>query len=177
MKKLKLLLLTSVLTFSTCFSAFAGVWTHTHDTDWSTNTYDNLWFYIKDDGEYAESEWVQDSDGIWYWIDDSQYLPSFAGIADDGCLYNSKGAYVDFSDGSRKYLTKELSSQIANGMTYEQVVSVLGKEHEVSDSSQSITSYGTYDYLTLKWYSQDAKGSQYVAFTNGVVSYASSYWY
>jgi len=176
MKKLKLLLLTGFLVLSTCFPAFAGTWTHTHDTEWGTNTYDYLWFYVKDNGEYAQSEWVQDSDGTWYWIDDNQYLPTSQGVADDGGLYNSKGAYIDFSDGSRKYLTKELSSQIANSMTYEQVISILGKEHEVDSSSQSITSYGTYDYLTLKWYSKDAKGSQYVAFTNGIVSYASSYW-
>lgn len=170
MKKIKLLLITGILSISACFSAFAGTWTHTYNSD----TFNNLWFYTKDDGNYAKDEWIQDSDGTWYWIDKNHQLPSMYGLSKDGYLYNNKGAFVDISDGSKKYLTQELSSQVVKGMAYDQVMSILGKEHDVFDAKQAAD--GTYNYLYLLWYSKDAKGCQYVIFKKGIVHYASSDW-
>lgn len=170
MKKIKLLLMTGIISISTCFPSFAGTWTNTYNS----KTYDNLWFYIKDDGSYAKNEWVQDDDGTWYWINKRNHLPSSHGLSTDGYLYNNKGAYVDVSDGSRKYLTPELSSQIVKGMAYDQVMSILGKEHSVFEARQADD--GTYDHLYLLWYSADAKGIQYVIFKKGFVHYASSSW-
>lgn len=170
MKKLKLLLITGILTISTCYPCFAGTWTNTYKSE----TYKNLWYYIKDDGTYAKDEWIQDSDGTWYWIDKNNQLPSMYGLSKDGYLYNNKGIYVDVSDGARKYLTKELSSQISKGMTYDQVMKILGKEHDVFKATQAAD--GSYDYLYLLWYSGDAKGCQYVIFEKGIVHYASSDW-
>lgn len=170
MKKMKLLLATAIMSISVCFPSFAGTWTHTYNSE----TYNNLWFYVKDDGSYAKDEWIQDSDGTWYWIDKNYQLPSMYGVSKDGGLYNNKGAYIDINDGSTKYLTKELSSQITEGMTYDQVITILGKEHDVQKATQAAD--GTYDYLYLLWYSGDARGCQYVIFKKGTVHYASSDW-
>lgn len=158
-------------------TAFAanGTWTHTQETKYGVHTWDNLWFYITDRGTYAKNEWVLDHD-IWYWLDADGQLPVYAGVASDGYLYNGLGIYIDFNDASTWALTKELADQIKKGMTYDEVVAILGKEHEVSNSRQVTSSAGNHDYLTLNWYSKDAKGSAYVHLDNGVVTYASSYW-
>ena len=103
MRKTKLFIATLVMSMVLNSTALAGTWTHTHETEWSINTYDNLWFYVKDNGEYAENEWIQDDDGTWYWIDAGGTLPSWAGVATDGSLYDSTGKYIDMTIDGRKY--------------------------------------------------------------------------
>lgn len=174
MKKTKLILATTLMSISISFPAFAGTWTHTHNSGNYNGTYDNLWFYLKDDGNYAKEEWIHDNDGTWYWINNYNQLPSMEGVSTDGYLYNSLGAYVDVSDGTKKYLTRELSSQTAEGMTYDQVINILGKEHDVFKSKQSTD--GTIDYLHLNWYSSDAKGRQDVILKKGIVTLTTLSW-
>lgn len=175
MKKMKLFLVAAIMSVSVCFPALAGSWTHTHDSGSYIGTYDNLWFYIKDNGNYAQEEWIQDSDGTWYWINEYNQLPYTQGVSTDGYLHNSFGAYVDVADGTKKYLTRELSSQAVKGMNYDQVINILGKEHDVYKSKQAAD--GTVNYLHLNWYSSDAKGCQDVILENGIVTHASSNWY
>ena len=154
---------------------YAGTWTHTHSNEWGSYTYDNLWFYIKDDGNYADNEWILDN-GIWYWIDGTGSLAIGSGVAKDGYVYNSDGIWVDTTKGDKWFLTRESAALIKDDMTYEQVVAILGREHEIVSSSQTITSWGTYDYITLKWLSADTRGDMYVYFMNGRVYYCASYW-
>lgn len=45
------------LALMSTFSAFAGTWEKDGDN----------WTYKKDDGQYAEYEWIQDADGSWYY--------------------------------------------------------------------------------------------------------------
>lgn len=44
-------------------------------------------------------------------------LPVYAGIANDGCLYDSEGKYVDMNDG-RQFLAKEAFNSIAEGSSH-----------------------------------------------------------
>lgn len=169
MRKRKLLLVTAVLSGILTFPAYAGTWTHTYETQSKSSVYDNLWFYIKEDGSYANQEWIQDSDGTWFWINEEGYVPLYAGVADDGRLYNCQGIYIDMND-NRRFASQDLYSQIKEGMDYSQVAAVLGKEHEVVDSYQSSFADHTYDYLYLRWYSEDTGSSIMIGFTNGQVS-------
>ncbi|WP_349672407.1 hypothetical protein [Lacrimispora sp.] len=174
MKKMKLLFVTAIISVSVCLPAFAGTWTHTYDDGYHIGNYDSLWFYVKDDGSYAKEEWVQDSDGTWYWIDKYNQLPQMEGLSADGYLFNSSGAYVDVADGTKKYLTRELSSQVVDGMTYDQVINILGKEHDIYKEKR--TADGALEFQHLNWYSSDAKARQDVILKNGNVTHASSNW-
>ena len=55
MRKTKLIIATLAISMLLSSTALAGTWTHTHETEWGINTYDDLWFYVKDSGEYAET--------------------------------------------------------------------------------------------------------------------------
>lgn len=173
MKKLKLALATVFLSAVMAGTSLAGTWTHSYTySDGETVTYDYLWFYIKDDGTYACQEWIQDTDGTRYWLD-STSLPTSPGVADDGSLYDDGGRYVPME--GRAYLTFENATSISMGMTYDQVVAVLGLEHARPDGFfRSI--YGT-DYIECVWVAQDNHGKLTLDFTNGVVTGYSTYWY
>ena len=169
MRKTKLIIATLAISMLLSSTALAGTWTHTHETEWGINTYDDLWFYVKDSGEYAENEWIQDEDGTWYWIDDGGTLPSWAGVATDGSLYDSTGKYIDMTIDGRKYATEELYNQLQEGMTYDQVISILGKEHEITKAERRQIGSQTYDYLQVRWYSQDAESKIRITFKNGLL--------
>ena len=176
MKKAKLFLATLMMSTILANTALSGTWTHTHETDSSINTYDNLWFYVKDNGEYAENEWIQDEDGTWYWIDNDGTLPSWPGVAADGCLYDSTGKYIDMTIDGRKYASEDLYNQLQEGMTYDQVISILGKEHEVRNTERRQIGSETYDYLQVRWYSQDAESSIRITFKNGLLHARHATW-
>ena len=169
MRKTKLIIATLAISMLLSSTALAGTWTHTHETEWGINTYDDLWFYVKDSGENAENEWIQDEDGTWYWIDDGGTLPSWAGVATDGSLYDSTGKYIDMTIDGRKYATEELYNQLQEGMTYDQVISILGKEHEITNAERRQIGSQTYDYLQVRWYSQDAESKIRITFKNGLL--------
>lgn len=98
----KSLLFLSALALSTVMTmpVIAGEWVR-HPS------YDNLWSYIKDDGTYANAEWIKDNTGTWYWITEGSvgYLSNIQGIAPDGYRYNAKGEYIDMNADGRKYMT------------------------------------------------------------------------
>ena len=142
MRKTKLFIATLVMSMVLNSTALAGTCTHTHETEWSINTYDNLWFYVKDNGEYAENEWIQDDDGTWYWIDAGE----------------------------------DLYNQLQEGMTYDQVVSILGKEHEIRNTERRQIGNQTYDYLQTAWYSQDAESDIRITFKNGILHARHATW-
>ena len=169
---LKSIALASALVLSCTTSAFAGSWTH---VDKDGYNWDSLWFYTKDNGVHAQQEWVNDN-GTWYWINESGYIPVFAGIADDGCLYNSQGIYVPTNDGLHHFIDQNMYGQIREGMSAEQVNAILGQPHELSSSSSADYGSQHYDYASYIWYSSNAKSSIYVSYVNGVVSYFSAYW-
>lgn len=165
--------ITSAFAMACTLSALAGSWTH---YDKNGDSWDSLWFYEKDNGEHAESEWITDN-GTWYWIDDAGYVPVIAGISADGYLYNSQGIYVPLNDGAHHFVDQAMYSLIHEGITEEQVNAVLGQPHELSSSSSYNFGSERLDYATYIWYPQRAAGSVYVSYTNGVVSYTAAYWY
>lgn len=172
-RTLKTLAITSAFAAACAFSSFAGSWTHCDKAgfDWS-----NLWFYVKDNGQHAENEWIVDN-GTWYWIDDSGCLGIAPGISTDGYLYNSQGIYVPINDGSHHFVDQAMYNQLHEGMSADQVNAILGQPHELDSSSSSDFGSSHFDYATYIWYSSNAKGSIYVHYTNGVVSFTSAYWY
>ena len=171
--------LSVVMSALMAFPLFAGTWTHTQKSQYYTHTYDNLWFFVKDNGQYAKEEWIKDADGTWYWITDGGYLPTLSGgIAKDGSLYDKDGKWVDMSAATgRHFIDQDMYGRISNGMSYEDAVGVLGPEHEIF--SMNSTSFGstTYNYVTYKWYTKDAKGSMYVQCRDGAVVNSWAYWH
>lgn len=150
------------ISLSMCITALAGTWTYTNQ-DSEENTRRN-WHYIRDDNTNAQSEWILDN-GIWYWIDDQGILPVFwTGIADDGRIYNKKGELIDFTDNRREYLSRESLSMLNTGITYEEVVNILGLEHE-----NDYTFYN-HEYKALYWYSEDLNKKLLIYFTDNVVT-------
>lgn len=162
---------TLVLTFAS--SSLAGTWTHKDSAGYS---WDYLWFYVKDNGAYAKSEWVDDQ-GTWYWINDMGIIPTGSGIASDGCLYNSQGIYVPTNDGAHHFIDQNMYSQIQKGMSADQVNAILGQPHESSTSYASDFGSQHFEYSSYIWYSSDGFGRIYVYYTNGVVSFTSAYWH
>lgn len=148
-------------------TAQAGTWTHTYNDDYGVCTYKNLWFYLKDNGNFAQNEWIQAEDGIWYWFDALATLPNEGGLALDGSMYNGNGEYVDMS--TITFVTEDMYNQLQEGMSYDQVVAILGKEHEVHTSERQQTGDQTVDVLQVKWYSQDFKSSIRLTFNNGIL--------
>lgn len=167
-KVLKMSLISGMLSVVIAFPVLAGTWTQTITyADGVTKEYEYLWAYIKDDGNYAQNEWIQDVDATWYWLTKFYTLPLSGGVSDDGYLFDSKGRYVPM-DG-RFFLTPEGAASVSEGMSYEQVVSVLGIEHERLEM-QSVTEAGIVDYVFCYWYYPENKGDIALRFENGIVT-------
>lgn len=155
MKKSSLAFLIILISTFTYFTALAGTWTKVDSDGYE---YSQAMSYIKNDGTYAREEWVQDTDGTYYWIEYDGALPVGAGISTDGYMYDDIGRYIDFTDGSRKYLDPDVIPAFQAGTTYDQVVSLLGQPHSTVDYYRyyysSYYGYGD-DTITASWYTQD----------------------
>lgn len=167
--------LASALTLLFTSSVFAGTWTHIDEDGYDWGNDSSIWYYIKDNGVYAEKEWVNDN-GTWYWLGEYGTLPFYAGVAKDGCLYNSDGIYVSTNDGVHHFIDRNMYTQLRDGMSADQVNSILGQPHESIDSSSADYGSRHYDYASYKWYTSDAKGYIYVSYINGTVSYYGADW-
>ena len=158
-------LLMTVICFSLTMAqtAWAGEWKQQPNYSYE---YRELWAYQKDDGLMAESEWLL-INGTWYYFGEDGYLPTVPGYAPDGSCYNAKGEYIDLADG-RSFITKEAARPIQVGMSYNEIVSLIGKEHETVSYEQKQVGLATFTYRTLKWYSKDLKYGLIINFTNDV---------
>lgn len=175
MNNLKLSFTTAILSTLMATSALAGTWTHTYtDQNGESETFYSLWCYLKDDGTYANNEWIQDSDGTWYWVEDDYTLPVAAGISPDGYMYDDNGRYVSME--GRSFPTIEQASMIATGMTYEQVLAILGPEHIRSSNQIIFTNDGTTSYAVCVWFFGN-NGKYRLEFLNGEVSDIYGYFY
>ena len=144
----------SVTVLAGALTTWAGEWTHqSPPSEFFGSSYDEaLWYYIKDDGTYAVSEWVYDEgDKEWYWVDDTGSIPMTAGTP-------------------YKFITQEDYDKVQEGMTYRQVVEILGAYHEYSASEKTGTGEDEVLVETLAWYSEKAKGVIYVTFRNDIVA-------
>ncbi len=174
MKKAVLLLSSVILSSVMTLPVFAGQWVHTPG-------YNTLWSYVKDNGQYANNEWVLDNNtGVWYWIsgdiDKIGYINSLPGIAPDGYRFNTKGEYIDMNAGNRKFINADLFSKVHTGMTYEQVTAILGKEHEVFEARTVQEGNKRYDYYCVLYFDESMKGSATVLFENAVAVYTFALW-
>ena len=168
----KKIALTSAFTILFTSHAFAGTWTHTSEEGLVRNW---LWYYVKDDGSYARKEWVNDN-GNWYWLADDGAIPISGGISDDGYLFNDDGIYVPTNDGIHHFVDKNMYAQLQEGMSPEQVDSILGKPHELTGTLSSDFGSNHFDYVTYKWFAADPQSYVYLTYTNGTVSSFCSYW-
>jgi len=75
-----------------------------------------------------------------------------------------------------KYATEDLYNQLQDGMSYEQVISILGKEHEVSNAERRQIGNQTYDYLQVKWYAEDLDSNIRITFKNGLLHARHATW-
>ena len=167
----------SVTVLAGALTAWAGEWTHTSPpSEFFGSSYDeSLWYYIKDDGTYAISQWVYDEDDKeWYWLDETGSIPLTAGVADDGDTYNAVGQWIDVTtEGTPyKFITKEDFEKIKEGMTYEEVVDILGAYHEYSSSEETMVGNEKVLVESLTWYTEKAKGYGIVTFKNDIVALA-----
>ena len=165
----------SVTILAEALTAWAGQWTHqSPPSEFFGSSYDEaLWYYIHDDGTYAFSEWIYDEDDQeWYWVDETGSLPLTAGVAEDGDVYNAWGQWIDVtSEGTKyKFITQEDYDKVQEGMTYEQVIEILGAYHEYCSSEKTGTGANEVLIETLAWYSDMAKGVIYVTFRNDIVA-------
>ena len=62
-------------------------------------------------------------------------------------------------------------------MTYEEVLSILGTEHERTLNSTILDLSGVNSYATCVWYSNTNKGKLTLEFTNGIVTDIYGYFY
>lgn len=85
MKKIVVLGMATVLSCLFSVSAIAGTWE-------SERINNLLWEYryVKDDGDYAKNEWIQDADGAWYHFD-QQGIMQTSQWTEDGYWLNDKG--------------------------------------------------------------------------------------
>lgn len=173
MKKSLLFLSALVLSTMMAIPVMAGKW-----VDEPFLNTDILFSYIKDNGQYAYNEWIKDNN-TWYWIGDgigdAGYIHPFAGIANDGYRYNSYGEYIDMNTDGRKYMTPNLYQQIKKGMSYEQVITILGKEHEnyATIPNPEIDKH-SHRYIT--YYGEDMRNFAEINFTDGIVTSMALSW-
>ena len=121
----------------------------------------------------AISQWVYDEDDKeWYWLDETGSIPLVAGVADDGDTYNAFGQWIDVTtEGTPyKFITKEDFEKIKEGMTYEEVVGILGAYHEYSSSEETMIGNEKVLVESLTWYTEKAKGYGIVTFKNDIVA-------
>ena len=175
MNKAKVILTSAVISTLMAASAFAGTWTRTYTSpDGESETYSTLWCYIKDDGTYAQNEWVQDADGTWYWVEYDCTLPITSGISADGFLYDSDGRYIPME--GRFFPTVEQASAVTVGMSYDKVLAILGQEHVRSDNHIVFTNEGITSHAVCTWFF-GANGKYRLEFVNGAVSDIYGYLY
>lgn len=163
MTKKKLLITVIFFSFAMAQTAWAGEWKQQPNYGYE---YRELWAYQKDDGQMAAGEWLL-INGTWYYFGTDGYLPATAGYAPDGSCYNAKGEYIDLTD-RKSFITREAARQIQVGMSYDEIVALIGKEHETVSFEQKQVGLATFTYRTLKWYSKDLKHGLTINFTNDV---------
>lgn len=171
MKKIGLFLSTLLFSVSVSFPAFSGEWVRSELAS-------DMWNYKKDDGSFANEEWIKDGDN-WYWIEKGLtkgFLPLTPGISKDGYLYNSKGMYVDMKVDGRHFITPELCDNVHLNMSYEQVYSILGKEHEVYKSDSYPESNKQLDVYPVLYYSSDANSTVSIIYLDGHVYSKTPLW-
>ena len=71
-----------------------------------------------------------------------------------------------------KFITKEDFEKIKEGMTYEEVVDILGAYHEYSSSEEIMVGNEKVLVESLTWYTEKAKGYGIVTFKNDIVALA-----
>lgn len=162
-KKISLAFIIVLISSLSYITVFAGTWTKTGPDG---HEYARAVSYIKNDGTYAIDEWVQDTDGTYYWVEYDGALPARAGISTDGYMFDSLGRYIDFTDGSRKYFDPDALPAFQAGTSYEQVISQLGQPHSTVDYNYYYSNtYETDRHTSFTcWYTQEMNGSLAVTF-------------
>ncbi len=115
--KLRLFIVTMLVTLAVGIVSFAGSWTGSYETGWQ---------YVNDDGTYVTGSWMQDSDGLWYyfgpdsimvrdaWVEGEYYLGSTGAmltdtITPDGYQVGSDGRWIRESSTDAYAGTEALS--------------------------------------------------------------------
>lgn len=141
-------------------TAYAGTW------QWQPATSD--WLYLKDDGQYASYEWIQDDDGSWYYF--GRYEDMQTNCRVDGYYLGADGKMVTEADTGNPLSRETLfgtsfikaNSYEDNGDYYKVNVSLYDSnfaanedynDYQVGDSFQVETEYinepGTVTDITI----------------------------
>lgn len=117
--------------------------------EWKQN--DSGWWYENDDGTYQQNKWVD--------VEGTQYF------------FNSDGYWVD----GAKPLTLENYAKIADGMTYDEVVEILGKpaSHDYHGDIGMGTEYVSDAY---SWQSKTGYSISSMIFIGGKVNVKTIVW-
>ena len=99
MKKRLIAIICTALFSMTSVPVFAGTWKQIERQAF----FGNSWYYVKDNGETARSEWIQDN-GKWYYLGESTEMVSdmfsningnVYGFNKDGSMITATGFYAD----------------------------------------------------------------------------------
>lgn len=145
MNKIKLLIISVILTATMSITAFAGQWKQ-----------DSVgWWYQNDDGSYPKNAWLQDIDWKWYYFNDSGYMQTSPITLADGTTYNfaSDGScinrwagaadqtYYDRNDGKEKSVGAVLSER-----DYINSISGIEKPQETQSYPRALTPDAKVDF-------------------------------
>ena len=125
----KIIALAGLAVFLNAGTAFAGNWEKDEIS----------WRYLKDNGQYAEYEWIQDDDGSWYYFGRFGDMQSNTQI--DGCYLRADGKMISEQDTSNP-----LYGETVYGTCYMNVTSYLDLgDHYKAKVTLYDSSFGTSD--------------------------------
>ena len=176
MKKRLIAIICTALFSMTSVPVFAGTWKQIERQAF----FGNSWYYVKDNGETARSEWIQDN-GKWYYLGGSTEMISdrfsningnVYGFNKDGSMITATGFYPDpRSQNEYYFLDKDhkavLGFFVYNDTLYYADNAYLGSSGKIykKDKVENVI----YDW-TLCCQSNNKKGRMYIADMGKVVN-------
>lgn len=176
MKKRLIAIICTALFSMTSVPVFAGTWKQIERQAY----FGNSWYYVKDNGETARNEWIQDN-GKWYYLSGSTEMVSdrfsiingnVYGFNKDGSMITATGFYHDpRSQNEYYFLDKDhkavLGFFVYNDTLYYADNAYLGSSGKIykKDKVENVI----YDW-TLCCQSNNKKGRMYIADMGKVVN-------
>lgn len=101
MRKTKLFITTLAMSMVLSSTALAGTWMQDSAG----------WYYQNDDGSFPTNQWFQDSDGKWYYLNESGYM-LVDGTAPDGRAVGADGAWIQQVTGDVNTVLREINNWV-----------------------------------------------------------------
>lgn len=133
MRKTKIYLTATLITACMSCPAYAGQWCQAND----------IWKYMQDDGRLLVNEWLQDTDGKWYYFNENGHM-EVNKVTPDGCVVGRDGVYIAgmFRDFDQAVSPWDYQKLLGRGMDVDWSKTKEGRTYYTSETVRAFRDAG-----------------------------------